>query len=275
VPTRKSIAKLLSEAADISQQAASVIAKGQILEGLALERQASEIRERARKAAERLAEAPADPKRTTLSSETTGARELSTRAVIVAALSEIGVPISPLAISEYSWARFGTRVDHRVLPSLRRDEWRTWSSPRSARVVYLVPALEGQRFLPVRGKLTLSDWLLERRIIGPWSERADHLAATLQIARQFAWLKRTQPSATTELRSLVAAYAATIPGALRDPQSLDPKQVEEAAQAELNVIGAKDMEWRAEAAHRARGFLNDEQLLWGAAPPQLVRRASA
>jgi hypothetical protein len=275
--TQKRIAKLLSQAADISQQAASLSAAGQIKEALNLEQKAEALRKQARRAAEELAQAAPPPgakEAPKAESRLAGERELSVRAVIVAALSEISVPVSPRAISDYARARFGTEIDHRSLPSLRRDEWRTWSSPRSNRVVYVVPALEGQKFLPVRGKLTLSDWPLERRLIGPWSERVDHLIATLQIARQLAWVERSQPSVSESLRDLVAVFAATVSGAIPDPRTLDPKKVEEAVQAELGVIGPRDQEWRAETARRARSFLNEEQLLWGAAPPQIIRRTA-
>ncbi len=272
--TQKRIAKLLAEAATISQRAASLSAAGQIDEALNLEHKADALRREARRAAEELSASRSPSARATKSDSPSSEREQSARAVIVSALSEISVPVSPRAISEYARARFGTEIDHRSLPSLRRDELRTWSS-RSNRVVYLVPALEGQRFLPVRGKVSLSDWALERRLIGPWSERVDHLTATLQIARQLAWVRRSQPSASTSLRALAAVYAATVPGALRDPETPDPKQIEQAVEAELNVIGPRDQEWRAETAQRARSFLNEEQLLWGAAPPQIIRRATS
>jgi hypothetical protein len=272
------VARLLGEAAELSQQAASLAAQGGVDEALELERRADRLRNAARRAAGIKRGITREPASTSPSSADTridvGAeRGESARAVTISALGEIGVPISPRAVAEYALARYGTKIDHRALPSLRRDEWRAWSSPRANRAVYVVPALEGHRFLAVRGKIALSEWPLERRLIGPWSERADHLAATIQLARQLSWLSRVEPSAAERLRSLVATYAVTVQGAVSDSEALDPKKVEDAAQAELDVIGGRDVEWREEAAQRARGFLNDEQLLWGAPPPRLVHRA--
>jgi hypothetical protein len=146
----------------------------------------------------------------------------------------------------------------------------SWSSPRTARTIYLVPALDGERFLAVRGKLSLAAWPLERRIVGPWSERADHLRATIQLASQLAWLSGVEPESAERLRKLVASYASSIPGSVIEGELLDSARVEEAAQAELNIIREQDARWRAEAAERARRLLGEEQLLWGASLPRVV-----
>jgi hypothetical protein len=117
----------------------------------------------------------------------------------------------------------------------------------------------------------LSDWTLERRVIGPWSERADHLTATLHLAKQLEWVSDVDTAAAERLRGLVKVYAATVPGAQRDPAVVDTEQIQNAANAELAVIGERDAQWRAEAEQRA-SFLTDEQRLWGASPPRIVHR---
>jgi hypothetical protein len=265
-PDEPNIPQLLSEAADLSRRAAELAGNGQVYEALDLERQADILRNQARHAA-------ASPAHRSVSRppESIPERGPNLRSNVIAALGEIGVPSSPRSVADYVAARFGSSIDHRALPSLRRDERRAWLSQRSMRAVYIVPALEGNRFLPVRAKLALSDWPLERRLIGPWSERVDHLNATIQIAKQMAWLERVEPSAAGRLRVLLAAYAATIPGAAHG-DTIDPEKVEPAASAELAEIGQLDAQWRGEAAERARGFLNEEQVIWGGSLPVVINR---
>jgi len=185
----------------------------------------------------------------------------SARQVVAGALAEIGVATRARVVTDYAEARFGQRVEPRTLAALRRDERRAWDKS-SARPTYIVPALEGRYFQPVRGLLTLSDWALERRLIGPWSERADHLAATAQLARQLAWLSERDTAVAERLAPVVAGMAASIPGALDGP-GLDTARVEGAAQAELGPLAERDEPWRQEAAARARGQLPREQQLWG------------
>ena len=185
----------------------------------------------------------------------------STRQVVAGALAEIGVACRAKVVAEYADARFGQRVEARTLAALRRDERRAWDKS-SARPTYIVPALEGRYFQPVRGLLTLSDWSLERRLLGPWSERADHLAATAQLARQLAWLSERDTAVAERLAPVVAEMAASIPGALDGP-GLDTARVESAALAELGPLAERDEPWRRDAAARARAQLPREQQLWG------------
>jgi hypothetical protein len=185
----------------------------------------------------------------------------SARQVITGALAEIGVTCRARVVADYAEARFGQRVEPRTIAALRRDERRAWDKS-TARPTYVVPALEGRFFQPVRGLLTLSDWPLERRLLGPWSERADHLAATAQLARQLAWLSERDATVADRLTPVVAEMAASIPGALDGP-GLDTARVAEAAEAELAPLAARDEPWRREAAGRARGQLPLDQQLWG------------
>src|SRR5206468_1794709 len=111
--------------------------------------------------------------------------------------------------------------------------------------------------------LARSDWPLERRLIGPWSERADHLQAAAHLARHLAWLADRDADVAGRLAPVVASMARSIPGAL-EGGVVDTDRVAEAAEAELAVIGTRDEPWRREAAARGRGQLSEEQRLWGA-----------
>ncbi len=266
------IAQLLSQAAGLSRQAAELAERGQVNEALQIEQEADQIRRQARKvAADEQKNAAAPAAQSPQAGENKG---LGLRAATIAALGELAVPSSPRAISEYVSARYGTQIDHRALPSLRRDEARSWSSTKSIRPVYVVPALEGNRFLPVRAKLALSDWPLERRLLGPWSERTDHLRATVQVVKLLLWLKKADPQAAERLQTLLAMYAASSFGTAVNDKSPDPAKIERAATAELDTLGESDRRWRSEAADRARSFLTDEQLLWGASLPRIVATRS-
>jgi hypothetical protein len=270
VKQQNPIAELLRHAAELSSRAATLADQGDVEGALALEAEADTLRIQAR------AQQVTPPANAPRAVPPRRERPDSVRGITIASLAEIGVPASPRDVAEYAGARFATGLDHRALASLRRDEQRAWSSPRTARAVYVVPALEGRRFLSCRGKIALSDWPLGRRLIGPWSERADHLAATRNLVRQLAWLRDADPEAGARLASLVKAYAVTVPGALAaSGGAIDPVHVEAAVAAELAFLSPKDEAWRAEAAQRAEESLSEAEKLWGAKPPDLYSEASA
>lgn len=185
----------------------------------------------------------------------------SARQIVTSALAEIGVPARARLVADYAEARFDERIESRALSALRRDERRAWGSS-SSRPTYVVPALEGRFFQPIRGLLALSDWPIERRLVGPWSERTDHLVATAQLARQLAWLNERDRDVAQRLAPVVASMARSIPGAL-DGLEVDTARVEAAAEAERAELAARDEPWREEAAARARQQLSQEQQLWG------------
>jgi len=254
--SHKDVAKLLDEAATLSARAAALAAEGKVQQALELESQADSIRRRARLRARRPARAEL------LAGRGTG------RDLTIASLNELGVPSSPKDVADYAFARFAQRLDYRALASLRRDEQRTWQSPRSLRPVYIVPALEGRRFLPIRGKVTLSEWPLDRRVIGPWSERVDHLKATLNVATQYAWVSENNKANSERLGDLLRTLAATIPGAATD-RKIDLNRLQRAAQNELEVLAPEDTTWRKKAASRAEN-LSEQERFWGARPPTAI-----
>lgn len=248
------VADLLAAAAAVSTRAAETAAAGDVEAALRLEREAEALRRQARLSARRAAPPAAS----------VGAGTI--RDMTIAALNELEVPSAPKALSDYGRIRFDSFLNYRALTSLRRDEQRAWNS-RSHRPVYVVPALEGRRFLAVRGKLALSSWPLAQRLIGPWSERVDHLRATLNLASQYEWLAGQDPERAARLSTLLGHYGETIPGArAADETEPDIDRIRRATEAELGQLEPQDQDWRAEAAARA-DRLGEEQQLFGARPP--------
>jgi hypothetical protein len=274
--SNKKIAELLTKAAKVSTQAAELAQRGKVEKALDLERQAEELRALARNGQSAKRKNPR-ASRPTPDGDQESRKESgeSTRSLTIASLVEIGVPVSPRAVAEYAFVRFGKPIDHRALASMRRDEQRAWTSPKSTRAVYVVPALEGTRFFPFRGKVALSNWALRRRLIGPWSDRLDHLVATKNMARQLVWLKGADPAAGEALGRLVGAYASSVPGALPVADAVDPESVQHAVDMELEAIRLNDEKWRAEAAEHAAEVLNENEQLWGIRAPGLVTDTSA
>jgi hypothetical protein len=260
---------LADNAAQLLQRAAMLAGEGKVAEALALQQQAAALLEQASSLPE--ADAAGGP----------GAqvpmpppdRSQATREVSINALNDLGVPSSPRAIGDYAYARFGVRLEPRLFASLRRDEQRAWRSTRSHRPVYIVPALTAAapgRLLAMRGKLALSDWPLERRLVGPWTERVDHLTATVNLASQLAWLRTVKPAEADRVAALLARYAVTVPGALGGSTTPDPARIERAARAELDVLRRHDQEWRATTAATARKLVGPDQQLWGVPLPRVL-----
>jgi hypothetical protein len=259
------LAKVLSDAARLAEQAADALRRGEIDASRRLQKDAENAWWRARRLANRSAQRPARVK----------AR--SSRELAVTALTELSVPCSPKRIATYAEARTGEHFDVRTLASIRRDEYRSWKISGSRRDTYLVPTLEGPWFLAGRGRLALSHWPLSQRIVGPLSPRADHLRACAQILERAegADLKR---DGRLRIRNLLAQYARSVPGAMEDAwtagDDLDPTRVRSAVRAELDLIQNQDNDSRQREADRAMRTLTEDQLIWGGTMPQLVARNS-
>jgi hypothetical protein len=96
---------------------------------------------------------------------------LPVRAVVLAALDELGWPQNARFLEEYLWAKRELQVDSRAFASLRRDELRAWQRSPGARAAYIVPALNPDGSANPRW-LTSSAWDLRRRVVAsPESER--------------------------------------------------------------------------------------------------------
>jgi hypothetical protein len=263
------LASLLADAAALAAEAAAAAGHGDVEAAMRLDDEAERLRRRARARARSEAATDAPARETgEEGNAVAGSRgpAATARELTISALSELGVPSAPKAVADYVQARFGADVDPRALAALRRDEQRSWSSPRSRRPVYIVPALEGHRFLPLRGKIALSAWPLEDRLVGPWSERVDHLRATVNVARQAKWLREADPERSAGIVGLLGRYGATV----ASEGSTDPDVIESAASAELDAMQGEDRRWRTEAADRARAILDEHAALWGGRPPAAV-----
>jgi hypothetical protein len=260
-----------AQAASLLRRAATLISKGNVAEATALHQRAAKLLAAAGAAlseepGERTVEAP--PRRD---------RNQAIREVVLDSLNDLGVPTAPREIASYAQARFNVELEARLFASLRRDEQRTWKSTRSHRPVYIVPALTvaaPSRLLAMRGKLARSDWPLEQRLIGPWSERTDHLTATANLARQAAWLLSSNRSQADGVTQLLARYASTVPSATDRGSTPDPQRIERAVRAELDVLAPSDSAWRTDAAGAARELLSSDEQLWGVVLPQVVEAVS-
>jgi hypothetical protein len=143
--------------------------------------------------------------------------------------------------------------------SLKRDEERSFRTAPFARPYYICAALTADMLAPARGLLAVSTWPMERRVIGPLSPRVDFLSAAIQAAGAIRRLPTPVPAASR----LLWRFAASIPGAAQDATRIDPRNVAEAAEAELSVHRAADSETREAAAVRARAQLDDVGQLFG------------
>lgn len=255
------LTQVLQEAARLAEATAEALSRGDTDAAVRLQQEAELAWLKARRLGQRQAKRPA------LS------RVPSVRERAVAAVTELNLPSSPRLIAAYSQARTGEPFDVRAIASIRRDEYRSWTSG-SRRDTYLVPSLEGPWLVAGRGRFALSHWSLSQRIIGPLSPRVDHLRVCLHLVAQIESLDKSN-DACARLRALLAEYARSIPDALEDAwssagQELDTGRVRAATVAELDLIEADDENWRKREAERAGRSLSDEQQIWGGTSPRMV-----
>jgi hypothetical protein len=258
------LAQVLKNAARLADEAADALRRGDQEAAYRLQREAENAWWRARRLGQRRAQRPER------------IRAPSARERALAALTELSVPSSPKQIAAYAEARSGERLDVRALASIRRDEYRSWTSG-SKRDTYLVPALEGPWFVAGRGRLALSHWPLSLRIVGPLSPRADHLQSCLQMVGQIESVG-CKAETGMRMRNLLAEYVRSVPGALGDAwtlgKDLEIARVRDAVVAELDLIKTEDENSRQREAVRAMRKLDQEQLIWGGSMPQIVAQRS-
>jgi len=206
--------------------------------------------------------------------------QLPAREHVHRALMLLGTPAAPKLIVGVHEAFFPGELSASKLSSLRRDEERSYRSSPGARPYYLPPALAYDLLTPVRALITISTWPLEQRIIGPHSPRVDFLTGAVRVAEAVhTAAQSTANGPSTQALQLLWRFAVNIPDAMPTStkgheNALDPQQVIDAAQAELDVHADTDRATRAEASRRARKSLSDEEQLFGA-PPQGVTRLRA
>jgi len=193
------------------------------------------------------------------SPETVPSPLIPLREQVYQALSLLTVPAAPKLLATVHQAFFASTFPTAKVTSLKRDEERSFRTAPFARPYYICATLTADLLAPARGLLAASTWPMERRVIGPLSPRVDFLSAAIQVAGAIGRLPTPVPAASR----LLWRFAASIPGAAQDATRMDPRNVAEAAVAELSVHRAADSETRQAAAVRARAQLDDVEQLFG------------
>ena len=199
----------------------------------------------------------------------------SERQLVADSLYELDAVATPALIGQYARARFGESLELKRLSSIRRDEKRAHSR-QGLRQTFIVPALDGYRFVPVRAQLALSTWPLSRRIVGPRSGRVELLRAAISVTHQLRWqAEREQGAAigresTAQLLRLLRDLTLSVAGAVQDGQRVDLDAMETAIREEYDALSPADAAWREDAATRAGRQLTETEQLWGAGPLQVV-----
>jgi hypothetical protein len=175
------------------------------------------------------------------------------------ALSLLTVPAAPRLIATVHEAFFTSAFPTARLTSLKRDEERSFRTAPFARPYYICAALAADLLAPARGLLAISTWPMDRRVIGSLSPRVDFLTGAIRVAEAIERLPAPVPAA----RRLLWRFAASIPGAAESAASVQPREVTQAAQAELVVHRAADQATRQAAGRRARDQLDDAEQLFG------------
>jgi len=184
---------------------------------------------------------------------------LPIREQVYDALSLLQVPAAPRLIATVHEAFFASAFPAVRLTSLRRDEERSFRTAPFTRPYYICAALSADFLSPSRGLLAVSTWPMERRVIGSLSPRVDFLTAAIRAAEAIERIPVQVPAA----RRLLWRFAASIPGAASGSDSVDPRAVRSAAEAELAVHVDEDTRARHDAAGRARRQLGDAEQLFG------------
>lgn len=186
---------------------------------------------------------------------------LPLREQVYEALSLLTVPAAPRLIATVHEAFFANTFATSRLTSLKRDEERSFRAAPFARPYYICAALTADLLAPARGLLAISNWPMERRVIGSLSPRVDFLTAAIRVAEAVERLTAPVPAA----QRLLWRFAASIPAATATEATAAAQAAttRKAAIAELEVHEQADRETRHAAAQRARTQLDDVQQLFG------------
>jgi hypothetical protein len=188
------------------------------------------------------------------------ARPIPKRDAIVVGLEKVGVPSSPARIAGLVRELFGLIVSTSQFASFRKADERSYRrGPRNRS--YIVPGLAAADLSGMARTVTLSDWSLERRIIGGYSQRADALRA---IANAYTTYRDTGDGGSAAIMRIVARE---LPSIGKHAPDLDA--MGKTAAADLEKIDAADRDERRAAALRAAQFDSATQL-FGRAPLALV-----
>jgi len=167
------------------------------------------------------------------------------REILLDILDEVGVPSSPGTLSECAAVLAGVSIPSGRFASLRRDEQNAFGRDPLSRPTWIVPALNYQGFRAIPRLVASSVWEPERRLIGPRTLRVNHLKTVLSLLKRLETLSQTGTTPQSDrLVDLTERYARSIPGAVSMGAKINWDQVRGAAQAELEVIEAVDVEDR-------------------------------
>jgi len=194
------------------------------------------------------------------------------RELALDALDDLGVPSAPALIADLIAALTGVRPSPSRFASLRRDEENAARRNIAARPAWVVPAISAQQLTAIPRLLSSSSWELERRIVGARSIRADNLRVAVNLSGRLAHLREAGASEAKLVERLLFPFARSVPGAVQYGQSIDPVRTIDAAQAELALIEAPDLEERREAAAKLAAS-GPQVRLWGR--PVLIDTAEA
>ncbi len=184
------------------------------------------------------------------------------REQVLDALDELGVPVPPSTLSEFTQAIMGVEIAPSRFASLRRDEQNAAKRNIAAKPAWVVPAISASHLNAIPRLLTSSVWPLERRIIGARTLRANHLYVTLAFLTRYERLKAINAPQTGATETMVLRYARGIPGAVKSGSPINPDDIRRAAKSELSSIEAEDQNERREAAQKLNGR-SEHQKLWG------------
>jgi hypothetical protein len=183
------------------------------------------------------------------------------REIALDAIDEIGVPVSPSTISDFSRATTGVAMQATRFASLRRDEERAARRDLASRPAWVAPALSASRLTALPRLFTSSAWDIERRVVGARSARVNHLYTTLAFLDRFERMRASKVDAEA-MENLVIRYARGIPGATATGAEIDGERVRSVVRAELTAIEPEDLSERRDAAGRLANR-RDQEKLWG------------
>ncbi|MEV7085603.1 hypothetical protein AB0O07_06880 [Streptomyces sp. NPDC093085] len=187
------------------------------------------------------------------------------------ALTLLTVPASPKLLSQVHEAFFATPLNTARLTTLRRDEERSFRSAPYARAYYVCSTLTSDLLAPTRALLALSTWPLERRIVGPLTQRVHFLTAALRLADAAEHLSG-EPELPQPVQLLLLRYSQNVHGYDTRTGTLDLTALRQAATAELEIHADEDAQTCTEAAQRAREQLGDAEQNFGSTLRVVSRR---
>ncbi|WP_234309381.1 hypothetical protein [Streptomyces sp. NRRL F-5193] len=187
------------------------------------------------------------------------------------ALTLLTVPASPKLLSQVHQAFFSTPLNTARLTTLRRDEERSFRSAPYARPYYICSTLTSDLLAPARALLALSTWSLERRIVGPLTQRVHFLTAALRLTDAAERLSG-EAELPQSVQLLLLRYSQNIHGYDNRSGTLDLTALRQAAATELDIHADEDAATCAAAAQRAREQLGDAEQNFGSTLRVVSRR---